>query len=187
MKKVFAVASAMLFAVACGPSVPTVATKGVSDSKTATQAVGAVNAALGKALSKISPARQSASAKFKVACDSGSAEATVTATKTGEQSATGTYDISFNACKIGDETISGAIKWSASVGGTEGTIEMNGALAYEGPTFAGNFSFNAFKVSYKATGTGADTKVCVTVTGTFSVGGTTYEVDKSLYGATTAC
>lgn len=169
MKKVLAIATTFLFA-ACGASVPTVATKGVTDEKTAAQAVGAVNTALGKMIQGITPARATASANFKVACDSGSASVTVTATSDGSGSGSGEYNFTFNACAKGTDKISGTMKWSFTVGSGSGKIVFDGNIAYEGANYAGNFNFNALTISYSGTD--------YTITGSYTIGGTTYAVTK---------
>jgi predicted ribosomally synthesized peptide with nif11-like leader len=54
-------------------------------------------------------------------------------------------------------------------GGTEGNVDMDGSIAYEGQTYAGGFSFKA---------SGQRSSGDHTVTGTYSIGGVTYSISK---------
>ena len=179
MKKILAITTTMLFAAACGSAVPTVATKGITNNAEATKALGEVNTTMASMISGATPGRQSANVNLKVACDSGSATANLSVTSSGNNAGSGSYNFTFNACKKGDKTVSGTMTWAFGVSQnpTKISLEMNGAIAYEGPTYAGNFSFNALKIAIaqKADNTGYD----VTATGTYSVGGTTYTVDNT--------
>lgn len=118
-----------------------------------------------------------------VACDSGSVALAISTAGTSPVMVTSRQ--TFNACRIGNETLSGQLTstWtSASTGNlAEVTVTYDGTLAYEGPTYAGNFAFNALRITKRIERLSDRIRITSTVTGNVTIGGTTYAYNGDSY------
>ncbi|MBL9020073.1 MAG: hypothetical protein JNL83_38160 [Myxococcales bacterium] len=161
--------------------VPQVPVKGVSNDATATSATVAIDDAFHKAADRAQASANSAPpevmmVQLRIPCDSGTASSVLT-TDSGTGVLTAQHVFTFNACSVQDERLSGRITWESSSSftptSTSGYVQFDGAVAYEGPTYAGNFSFNRLRIEYQDTGAGRTYQA----TGTYTIGGTTYNVD----------
>jgi hypothetical protein len=194
MKKMSLFVSMMFVAACGGGGAPQIPTKGISNDAEATAATYEVTQTLQALQTALTPARAegsfSGSAEYKVTCaDGGSGTAKVTAnTTTGSTgtSGTATYEFTLTSCKKGDRTLTGSVKYELSVSAADGkttvNVTLDGSVAYEGPKYAGTFSFNAMKLGLVITqsGTAAATYE-LQVAGTYTIGGQTYTVDKEAF------
>ncbi len=125
---------------------------------------------------------------FPTPCDSGSMQTTTMGT-TGAAGTAVTIDFTFSACQMGDEKLSGNLRLTSTVATTPNTIAatvvINGTLAYEGPTYAGNFSFNDLSITRTITTAGGRTETTVRLTGAVSIGGTSYPFNDEVYTVVT--
>ncbi|MBL8923471.1 MAG: hypothetical protein JNJ54_31750 [Myxococcaceae bacterium] len=118
-----------------------------------------------------------------VRCDSGSADLAISTSGTNPLMVTSRQ--TFNRCTTDSETVSGQLTstWTTSTDAntSEVTVTLNGMLAYEGPTYAGNFSFNAFRITTRVKRESDRITITSEVSGTVSIGGTTYSYMNESY------
>lgn len=118
-----------------------------------------------------------------VACDSGSVALAISTAGTSPVMVTSRQ--TFNACRIGNETLRGQLTstWtSVSTGNlAEVTVTYDGTLAYEGPTYAGHFAFNALRITKRIERLSDRIRITSTVTGNVTIGGMTHAYNGDSY------
>ncbi len=193
------VAAAMALAVsACGSgsSKSTLQTVGVTSNATATLALGSMLASVKTALMSVTPARSAAagrpiahasSATVSVDCSSGSATATISSDTSGGAGTLSTSDtLGFDRCQTSDGYLDGSFTLQASVttgtSSTSGTVGLDGSVAYRSADgqYAGDIGFNNLAITFDCSSTGCGT---LAVTGSFTVGGVTYQLDPSSFAS----
>ncbi|MBT9557928.1 MAG: hypothetical protein IV100_17965 [Myxococcales bacterium] len=156
-----------------------VATVGITDSSTATESVVAIHKALQELAASATDTTKADTVNLTIACDVGAATSTLTVTQDGAGTVETQHRFQFHACRFGDETMSGSLEWSSlatlSPSGGHSWVRFDGTLAYEGPTFAGTYGFDALQIETESTRAGAT----YSVTGSYSVGAMAYSIDET--------
>ncbi len=89
-------------------------------------------------------------------------------------------------CKFGDETFTGQLTLSTTsttrMGNTVTVVqELNGSVAYEGPTYAGNMTYDALKLTTSVEVVDGRVTLRSMLQGSVTIGGTAYSFDKDSY------
>ncbi len=117
---------------------------------------------------------------FTSACAGGGA-AVMHGTYDGDGSTNATYTLTttLTGCNTGDATIDGTTDWVGTTSGTDTspvfTEVLNGSVSFVGAIYAGTFTFHDITITVAVTNSSAT----VTVSGSVTLGSTTFTVDSS--------